>query len=213
MHKLMIKTHNKTGLKYLCYTQKEDHIKYTGSGKYWRHHIKQHGYDVETKIIFESKLYDEFLEKARHYSVVYNVVESTDWANLRIEEGNGGDTVSNKMWITDGLLDKYILKDAEIPVGWSTGRSNCIFKNSDKQKEFSAKADISSRGNSIKQAWVDGKFANRKSHNGSPHSQETKDKLSKLAKQRPKVVCEHCTTIVSSAMYIRWHGEKCKKKL
>lgn len=208
----MIKTHNKTGLKYLCYTQKEDHDRYTGSGKYWKLHIKEHGYDVVTEVLFQSESYDEFLEKARHYSETYGVVKSQDWANLRIEDGDGGDTVSNKMWITDGMIDKYILKDAKIPVGWRAGRSNCIFKNSDKQREFSTRADTISRGNSIKQAWDAGKFANRKSHCGTPHSQETKDKLSKLAKQRPKVICEHCGAKVSSAMYIRWHGEKCKKK-
>lgn len=213
MHKLMIKTHNKTGLKYLCYTQKEDHESYTGSGKHWKRHIKEHGYDVKTELIFQSERYDEFQKVAREYSSKYNVVNDTSWANLRIEDGDGGDTVSSKRWITNGSEDKYYPKDQSLPDGWKNGRSNCVFNNPDKQKQFSAKADNTIRANSIKQAWKDGKFAKRKSHGGSPHSQETKDRLSELAKQRRKIVCEHCKKMLSSAMYSRWHGEKCKKKL
>lgn len=213
MHKLLVKTHNITSLKYLCWTQKEDHQKYTGSGKHWKRHIKQHGYDVSTVLLFESESYDVFLEKARYYSELYDIVNSDEWANLRIEEGDGGDTVSNKMWITDDITDKYILRQEPIPIGWSAGRSKCVFNDSNNQKQFGKQADLLLRGNSIKQAWDDGKFANRKPHSGSPHSQETKDKLSELAKQRPKVVCEHCSAAMSSAIYIRWHGEKCKKKL
>ena len=45
MFYLYLKTHNKTGLKYLGYT-KNDPMKYKGSGKYWSNHIKIHGNDV-----------------------------------------------------------------------------------------------------------------------------------------------------------------------
>ena len=51
---LYIKTHNKTGLKYLGKTTKKDQHKYKGSGKYWLKHIRKHGYDVTTEIIFQT---------------------------------------------------------------------------------------------------------------------------------------------------------------
>ena len=35
MYRLLLKTHNQTGLKYLCKTENEDYINYPGSGKYW----------------------------------------------------------------------------------------------------------------------------------------------------------------------------------
>ena len=140
MHKLMIKTHNVTGLKYLCYTQKEDHNSYKGSGKHWKNHIKEHGYDVTTEVIFESESYDEFVKCAKEYSSLFDVVSDSSWANLKNEEGDGGDTVSRKCWITNGTVDKYHDKGQEIPLGWKLGRSNCVFKDSNKQKHFSHKA-------------------------------------------------------------------------
>lgn len=144
MHKLLIKTHNITGLKYLCYTQKKDHSSYTGSGKHWKRHIKEHGYDVTTELIFESELYDDFVKIAREYSKTYDIVNSKAWANLRIEEGDGGDTVSNKCWITNGTIDVYHLKSETIPKGWRKGRSKCVFNDSAKQKQFGAKANKNS---------------------------------------------------------------------
>jgi len=47
---LYLKTHNKTGLKYLGKTIQNPY-KYQGSGEYWIPHIKKHGYDVTTKIL------------------------------------------------------------------------------------------------------------------------------------------------------------------
>lgn len=139
----MIKTHNITGLKYLCYTQKQDHIAYTGSGVLWKQHVKEHGSDIKTEVIFESEIYEDFVKAAKEYSEKYNVVEDTSWANLKIEEGDGGDTVSNKHWITNGTQDKYDLKTNAIPEGWKKGRSNCVFRDSSKQREFNKLANRS----------------------------------------------------------------------
>lgn len=47
---LYVKTHNKTGLKYLGYT-KRDPFKYKGSGYCWVPHIRKHGNDVSTEIL------------------------------------------------------------------------------------------------------------------------------------------------------------------
>jgi hypothetical protein len=137
----MIKTHNITHLKYLCYTQKKDHDRYKGSGKLWKRHIKEHGYDVKTEVIYQTESYEEFIKIAKEYSEKYNVVEDSSWANLKIEEGDGGDTVSNKHWITNGVEDKYYLKIDPIPEGWKKGRSNCVFKDSSKQKQFNLRAN------------------------------------------------------------------------
>lgn len=164
-HKLMIKTHNSTGLKYLCYTRSdgEKYANYKGSGKKWKQHLKKYGDDISTELLYESESFDDFKKIAIEKSLEFNIVESEDWANLKIEEGDGGDTVSNKMWITDGQIDKYIFKSDDIPIGWKKGRSNCVFNDSDKQKDFAQRVDISSRGNAIKKAWDDGKF-NKRDH-------------------------------------------------
>ena len=88
---LYIKTHNKTGLKYLGKTSYNP-FNYKGSGKYWKNHIAKHGYDVTTEVIFKSKNLKEIREKGIYYSTLYNIVESEDWANLIVEYGSGGDT-------------------------------------------------------------------------------------------------------------------------
>jgi len=90
---LYIKT-SPLGLKYLGKTTK-DPITYLGSGKIWKRHIKKHSLtinDIRTEIILETNDVNELIEKGLELSVLYNVVESKEWANLREESGDGGDT-------------------------------------------------------------------------------------------------------------------------
>lgn len=85
------KTHNITGLNYLGKTV-QDPYKYSGSGKYWKNHIKKHGNDVTTVILKECQDPDELKTWGIYYSELWNVVESDDWANIKPENGDGGDT-------------------------------------------------------------------------------------------------------------------------
>ena len=55
MFRLMFKQHNVTGLNYLCVTQKEKYVEYPGSGVYWQKHLKKHGVDITTHVLYESK--------------------------------------------------------------------------------------------------------------------------------------------------------------
>lgn len=83
------KTHKITGLQYLGKTIR-DPFKYKGSGVHWSHHLKKHGYDVETEILLETTDHNEIKKWGIYYSNLWNVVESKDWANLKPEEGDGG---------------------------------------------------------------------------------------------------------------------------
>jgi hypothetical protein len=56
---LMIKTHQITGLKYLCKrvtTSDVKAISYKGSGKYWKNHLKVHGKNINTEILEKYEL-------------------------------------------------------------------------------------------------------------------------------------------------------------
>lgn len=92
---LVLKTHNKTGLKYLCQTI-QNPFKYKGSGKYWQRHLKEHGNAHTTTIIKECSSKQELKKWGIHYSLLWNIVEERDengnktWANLKPEEGDGG---------------------------------------------------------------------------------------------------------------------------
>ena len=83
------KTHRKTKLQYLGFT-KEDPYKYIGSGIRWLAHIKKHGVDIDTTILFETTDKVNIKEKGLYYSNLWNVVESKNWANLKPETGEGG---------------------------------------------------------------------------------------------------------------------------
>ena len=86
----MVKKHRITNLKYLCKTIQENHNKYSGSGKYWKNHLKVHGNNVMTRVIFSSYDFEEFKKVCLLVSNKWNVVESEDWANLKHENGTGG---------------------------------------------------------------------------------------------------------------------------
>ena len=90
---LYIKT-SPLGLRYLGKTIKDPNT-YLGSGKIWKRHIKKHNFtvdDIETEIVFETNNVDELIKKGIELSNLYNIVESKEWANLREESGDGGNT-------------------------------------------------------------------------------------------------------------------------
>lgn len=96
---LLIKEHNITGLKYLCKHSSKDFngcLTYHGSGTYWKKHLKQHGKDIKTTCIFVTENKEEFKKVATKYSLEFDVVNSKEWANLTIEEGQGGNTIIDK---------------------------------------------------------------------------------------------------------------------
>lgn len=90
IYTLYVKTHNKTGLKYLGTTTAKDPHKYQGSGVDWKLHIKEHGYDCTTEVIRECQTKDERNQWGLHYSILWDVVKNNDWANKIPETGAGG---------------------------------------------------------------------------------------------------------------------------
>jgi len=89
---LLLKEHNITGLKYLCkhYGTKASCMLYPGSGTRWRAHLRKHGYDIHTTILYETDSKEYFKQKGLEYSLLYNVVLSKEFANLVPEDGSGG---------------------------------------------------------------------------------------------------------------------------
>lgn len=85
---LMIKTHNKTNLKYLCfhYGSRDNCYRYNGSGSYWTAHLSKHGKDISTEILFESSNRDEVSKRGIELSKELDIVRSKEYANLTIED-------------------------------------------------------------------------------------------------------------------------------
>lgn len=211
-HKLMIKTHIKTKLKYLCYTRSEgkEYDNYKGSGVYWKKHLKKHGTDITTEIIFESEDFDVFKTEAIKKSIQLDIVNSVEWANLKIEEGDGGDTVSNKKWITNGIKDIYLNNDKLLPEGWKYGRSFCVFNDPINQSTFSLICDSKIRGKSIKEAWDNGKMDKRdnskcgtKGDLNPAKRQDIRLKISKGNSKKVKVKNKFFNSIKEATIYFK----------
>lgn len=94
---LYIKQHSITKKKYFGKTTK-DPYKYNGSGSYWLKHIKKHGKEHIVTLWVSNLYYDtSIVDVALYFSFENNIVESSEWANQKPENGlDGGDTSSGK---------------------------------------------------------------------------------------------------------------------
>ena len=92
MYYLLLKKHNKTGLKYLCQTKRKDPIKYSGSGTRWLRHLNKHGFDFSTKILGKYLKKKDLVKAGEIFSLKWNVKKNKNFANLIDEKGDGGDT-------------------------------------------------------------------------------------------------------------------------
>lgn len=96
-----------TGLMYLCKTTtatKRDPYEYKGSGKYWLRHINKHKPYIITCVIGEYDTKEDLKEAGTILSEKYDIVKSTQWANLVPEQGDGG-------WIHDQTGNTWKVKD------------------------------------------------------------------------------------------------------
>jgi hypothetical protein len=83
------------GLKYLGKCVNVDPHKYRGSGTVWRRHLKTHNIsttEIKTTILFETEDKQELKKMGIHYSTLWDVVKSKEFANLIPEQGDGGNT-------------------------------------------------------------------------------------------------------------------------
>ena len=125
----------------------------------------------------------------------------------------GGDTTSDTVWITNGNAEQLLQPLESIPIGWKKGRKSSLpFKNPLKQKELSGRANPEKHRQGLKDAWASGKFANRDNSKlgGALHTEETKQHLSNVAKNRERLACPHCSTTATAGMAKRWHFDNCK---
>jgi hypothetical protein len=208
MTTLYIKTHLNTGLKYFGKTIKKDIQKYKGSGKYWTNHIKTHGYNVKTEILFQSENLEDVKNIALKFSKDNDIVYSTHWANLTEENG------------LDGGAHRTGHKNSE-EHRLAISKSNKGRKHSDEVNKLKARhgEDNGMHGKThseetrkkISDNRGDASGVNNGMH-GKTHSEETRKKLSDKAKQRPKITCPHCGLTGSISNIKGYHMDNCKLK-
>jgi hypothetical protein len=156
---LYVKTHLDTGLKYLGKTEgkRNDPYKYRGSGKYWDRHIKEHGNNVWTNIVYQSDNDDDIKAMGMYLSDLWNVVKSKEWANLKPEIGDGGFVGSEP---------------------WNKGKQFTEESREKMRKRAIGRSPWNKGKTGLQVAWNKGKTGVQK------HSQETRNKMSQSQSMR-----------------------------
>ncbi len=181
---LYIKQHSITGLKYFGKTTKSDPIKYFGSGTHWQRHIKKHGKEYVKTLwyhLFENK--DDLVEFALFFSEEYNIVESSEWANLKPENGLDGATIGEKNPsaskrmkqnnpMKKGITNNGSFKKGDNKIPWSDDRKQKLSKSISKNNNH-----------------------NFNNPNASAHLNTN------------KVTCKVCGVITNKGNIARWHTD------
>lgn len=196
---LYLKTHKKSGLKYFGKTVK-DPFRYKGSGKRWLNHLKVHGNEVNTEILFKSSDINECRKFAIDYSLKNNIVNNPLYANLIEETLTGGDTSHT--------------------VNYQKSRS--IMSRKAKKRSTSEKMSLVGSFNKGVPKSENHKSNISKSLLGRKVSDSVGKKISESKSGRPngkkgvkekRIICEHCGKDANGGNYRRWHGKKCKTLL
>ena len=228
---LYVKTHNKTGLQYLGYTSSVDPHKYTGSGKYWLLHLNKHGFDFSTRVLH--KCVSKLAIKAwgLFYSRLWSIVNSKQWANLKEENGDGGDCgpkgrveLSRKgKGREHSDLTKHKMSDSHTGTVMSEITKEKIRLKNAGKKHTDAFKNLH-RGSKNKFFGI-GPF-NGKTHSietrkkisvgntGKKHTEETRLNISKKMTgiKMSEVTCPHCYKLGAGGAMKQLHFDNCKSK-
>jgi hypothetical protein len=211
IYKLYVKTHSKTGLKYLGMTTQEDHSKYTGSGLHWLRHLRVHGFEHITEVIEECETLESLRERGLYYSNLWNVVKDPAWANMILESGQGvipteeiikKRSNTRKTNTANGSIQNWTNASTEKYNKTRIENGTNIRTQSSIEKQLNTRV---ARGTDPKSPAVIDKCRETKKLNGT---------ISNFVSNNPSSIkksCPHCNENVGSGLFTRWHGDNCKK--
>jgi hypothetical protein len=201
VYTLYLKTHNKTGLKYLGKTAKTDPHTYTGSGVHWLNHLKKHGYDYYTEILFQSSDTAEFSRVCLEYSDKWSVKESIEFANMKPEDGYDGGALPGK---DHPLYGRKRPRQSIL----MTGENNPAKRQEHKDNHHTKSEE-----------WREAQRKRWEESNPMFDPEVRKKVSEKLKGPRPnarkpkkKIQCEHCKMMVAPHILNRWHNDNCKAR-
>lgn len=204
---LYIKTHNKTGLKYLGKTVQKDPHKYPGSGKFWINHLTKHGYDYTTEILKECQSNEELQKWGLYYSELFDVVNAKDgtgkkiWANLKPEYGDGDDP--------ENIRQKALKRVEE-------GRHNFLGdRNPNARRIADGTHNLLGKSNPVHALYATNSHYVQTEEFSKFMSEVQQREIARgthpLQKgNRPKGICPHCGKEGDLYVMKRWHFDKCK---
>ena len=185
------------GVLYFCKSTAADIEKYPGSGVVWKKRIKKYGKE-NIKTLWVSDWYHdahEIQEIALQFSQENKIVESSQWANLKPEDGLDGGHPG------DEAVKRTALK--QIGVKHSAERN--------------AAKSARQRGKKKSQQWLDKRIGAKR----KPYKQQVqrvkpnKNKGILTGSRNVKIVykivqCPHCDKTGGSSAMGRWHFDNCK---
>jgi hypothetical protein len=166
------------GLMYLGKTTNKNPYKYKGSGVRWLKEINDYGYidsNIETWILHITSDYEDLKTMGIYYSKLFNVVNNNNWANLKEEEGDGGETIKRgSIIVNNGYKEKAItINEVQtyIELGWIRGQLHSHIENIKKSKVKNNSNKIGAKN------MVVTRKANNSFISGAKKAIETKKKL------------------------------------
>jgi len=202
---LLLKTHNKTGLKYLCrhITKYEKTCyNYKGSGVRWTRHLEKHGNNVTTEIIAKCDSIEEAKELGLQYSEKWNIVESEDFANLVPEDGQGGSGPASHRK-TYGSRFGY-----EQEPNRYVGNDNYA-KLPEVRQKISERLKGRKFSDEHRQKLSESMMGRTPWNKGKPNPHARTDHMNNM----PPVECPHCGKQGAKGAMVRWHFNNCKKSV
>lgn len=223
---LCVKEHKITKLKYFCKTTRKDPVKYLGSGKYWRDHLKVHGRLVETLEIWQFDHQEDCTKFALHFSEKFNIVDATDsagqkiWANLRPENGMDGNLPGCKGLVGEknGMYNKtHTEENKEYFRLLATGRKHTLESKQKRSAKLSGSNNPmygkkhSAESTAKRKAWASKKSQELLANGTHPFIGSNENRLKNgTHPSQVKVSCVCCKTTLSISVFKRWHDGKCK---
>lgn len=201
---LLLKTHNQTGLKYLCRhitSYEKTCYNYKGSGVYWKRHIAKYGDDVSTEIVAICESIEEAKIIGLTLSEKWDIVNNKDFANLVPENGQGGSDPAKcrkkngNRFGYDREPNRYIgndnpAKNPEVRKKISDKLRGRIFTEAHKKKLSDARKGIESP---LK---------------GKPNPHAKTNHMNSIS----PIKCTYCDKQSTIAVMKKFHFEKCKYK-
>lgn len=198
---LYVKTHKKTGLKYLGYTR-QNPFTYSGSGTDWKSHLKTHGYKIHTDILFQSSIKKEVIQLGIFYSNLWNILTAADnfgdkiWANKILETGSGEGRKSGTHMSKESI---------ELIRTKATGRKQSSDTIEKRSKAMIERFKTHSQWNKnvlLSSIYTKDELSVKYGRTG--------EKNNSYGKPVPKKECPHCGKNVDIRNFARSHGDRCK---
>jgi hypothetical protein len=212
---LMIKRHQDTGLMYFCKTATRDPLKYHGSGKYWKKHLKLHGTNVDTLWYQYFTDKDDLVEFALFFSEIYNIVSATHcgkkiWANEVPEDGLQGGQNRGMVSPLKGIKQPHV--STALTGRKRPNHSKLLTGRKQSEEHIRNRAD-SLRGKSKTKEHGENISNAKKGILNPKVSMALKGKIgTNKGKKLKTYSCKHCGIETTGGNLKRWHDDNCKHK-